>query len=311
MRRPLLVLGGIGVIACGVYLALIPGGCAVLSPIPYCNEYVAQLQELETALWKFFGPRVLAIVGFVRGHLSLFAGGYALLALYAFTGREHGYVLELFKPFIIAGAVLGVLCFGGLWVATACGCIHNPAGGDGLLVDGIGFLRTMAGLCKALLTLALGLTFWVVVPFYLVLLIIFILLFAPGIVWTLLYLTVRAPVIIWHYIHYLFVPHPAETAYKEGMAKDLPSPEIAAKVADAMYQYDFKDYSGLPPAWVSKNQIRRIEGFQKLVEAGDVFMDAVIKNLETKERLETAELLEGLWQKHLKKMRESQSKAKS
>lgn len=298
--------------ACGVYLTFTPGGCVLLSAIPYCNEYAAELHKIEPQFKHFYGPIWSGVDGFVREHLSMFAGGYALIALYLLTQtRYRNAGVEPLGFFFIGSVIFGVWCFGGLWASIACREIHNPGGGGALLIHDLGFVGWITGMCAALLTIALGLTLWVGVPLYLLFCLFFILFLLPGVVWAIPRFAVRAPFLLWHYLHYLFVPHPAETAYKEGVARGLPTPEIAAGVADAMYQYDFKDYGGLPPAWVSRNQMRRISEVQKLVEAGDVFMEAVIKNLEVKERLETAELLEELWQNHLKKMRKNHSREKS
>jgi hypothetical protein len=108
---------------------------------------------------------------------------------------------------------------------------------------------------------------------------------------------VRLPVLTYHYLHYLSVPHPAETAYRAGMAEHLPIPELARTVADAMYRYDLKDFDGLPPAWKSKNYKKRIEAFNDLLkaqagfleerstawlEAEDRFMEELIKHLRMK-----------------------------
>jgi hypothetical protein len=42
------------------------------------------------------------------------------------------------------------------------------------------------------------------------------------------FLVVKVPVMVLHYLHYLTVPHPAEEVYKNGMAKGVPLPELAA-----------------------------------------------------------------------------------
>jgi hypothetical protein len=58
---------------------------------------------------------------------------------------------------------------------------------------------------------------------------------------------VQLPFLTYHYLHYLTVPHPAESAYRAGMANDLPIPDLASSVADVMYRYDHLDYAALPP----------------------------------------------------------------
>jgi hypothetical protein len=92
-------------------------------------------------------------------------------------------------------------------------------------------------------------------------------------------------IIIWHYLHYLFVPHPAETAYRTGMAEHVPYPELARTVADAMYQYDLKDFERLPKRWKSKNWQKRIDAFRERLEAEDKFMEELIRNLRLKDQL--------------------------
>jgi hypothetical protein len=78
------------------------------------------------------------------------------------------------------------------------------------------------------------------------------------------------------------VAHPAETAYREGMANGIPMPELASTVADVMYQYDHLDYDALPKAWKSKNWTKRIDAFHDRLKAEDRFMEELIKNLRLK-----------------------------
>lgn len=90
----------------------------------------------------------------MREHLSMFAGGYALIALFLFARAKHFDGWELFKPFFIISMIFGVCFFGALWVAITCREIHNPGGGGGLLVPtyghSLGSLRTIIGICSAL-----------------------------------------------------------------------------------------------------------------------------------------------------------------
>jgi hypothetical protein len=81
------------------------------------------------------------------------------------------------------------------------------------------------------------------------------------------------------------VPHPAETAYKTGMAEHVPYPELARTVANAMYQYDLKDFERLPKRWKSKNWQKRIDAFRERLEAEDKFMEELIRNLQLKDQL--------------------------
>jgi hypothetical protein len=74
--------------------------------------------------------------------------------------------------------------------------------------------------------------------------------------YVILRLVVQLPFLTYHYLHYLTVPHPAESAYRAGMANDLPIPDLASSVADVMYRYDHLDYAALPRA-VVEDKIRR------------------------------------------------------
>jgi hypothetical protein len=96
---------------------------------------------------------------------------------------------------------------------------------------------------------------------------------------------VRLPFLIYHHLHYLTVPHPAETAYRAGIANDIPMEELASTVADVMYQYDHLDYDALPKAWKSKNWTKRIDAFHDRLKAEDRLMEELIKNLRLKSKL--------------------------
>jgi hypothetical protein len=141
--------------------------------------------------------------------------------------------------------------------------------------------------------LALLVATYIVPPLY----ILFVLFAIPSIVFVILRLLVQLPVITYHYLHYLTVPHPAETAYRAGVAEHLPISELARNVADAMYRYDLKDFDGLPPQWKLKNYKKRIEAFDNLLKAQagflrkhnaawqkeeERFMEEFIKNLRLK-----------------------------
>ncbi len=98
---------------------------------------------------------------------------------------------------------------------------------------------------------------------------------------------VKAPIIIWHSLHYLFVPHPAETAYNAGMARHVPLTRLAADVANAMYQYDMRDYDRLPSAWRSRNWQRRMEAFRHRIRAENDFMQELERNIRLREQSST------------------------
>ena len=148
---------------------------------------------------------------------------------------------------------------------------------------GIGswLISMVTGIIWPLLMIALMLAFWVGVPLYLL----FLLFVLPGVLYVIARLLVRLPVIIYHYLHYLSVPHPAETAYRAGIVNNLPMEELASVVADAMYMYDHGDLDALPPAWKSRNQKRRAEAFKDLVNAEGPLMEAIMANLEMKDKL--------------------------
>jgi hypothetical protein len=129
--------------------------------------------------------------------------------------------------------------------------------------------------------IALGLSVWIALPLYLLVL----LFFLPSILFVILRFLVRLPFLIYHHLHYLTVPHPAETAYRAGMANRIPIPELARTVADAMYQHDHLDYDALPKAWKSKNWTKRIDAFHDRLQAEDRFMEELIKNLRLKSQL--------------------------
>jgi hypothetical protein len=86
------------------------------------------------------------------------------------------------------------------------------------------------------------------------------------------FLVVKVPVMAWHYLHYLTVPHPAEEVYKNGMARGVPLPKLARDVARAMNIHDLNIYKRPPPAWKSQNEKKRIEEAEKLLHAGRAFM---------------------------------------
>jgi hypothetical protein len=92
---------------------------------------------------------------------------------------------------------------------------------------------------------------------------------------------------MWHYLHYLFVPHPAETAYNAGMARHVPLAQLAADVANAMYQYDMRDYDRLPSAWRSRNWQRRIEAFHRRIRAENDFMQELERNIRMRNQSST------------------------
>lgn len=253
--------------------------------IPYYEETAAHLRALFDELQpKFASARTSSYGIFVEQNIAAIGGIYALLALlwlsqpqYRDKGWEH----------------LGALCFGfmalvvwfivGSWLAITFREITRAHPGMLLFQREFGwwFITLFTGILWPLLMIALGLTLWIGVPIYFLVL----LFLLPSVLYVILQLLVRLPFLTYHYLHYLTVPHPAESAYRAGMANYLPIPELARSVADAMYRYDLKDFDALPKAWKSKNWTKRIDAFHDRLQAEDRFMEELIKNLRLKSQL--------------------------
>lgn len=176
-----------------------------------------------------------------------------------------------------------ILFFGGVWLFVVFHGIFQAEAH--LPVESRRWLVTVAsGIPALLLQIALLLTIYVGFP----LMALFLLLWLPGFCYLVLssavYYALWSPVLLWHYLHYLFVPHPAETAYRTGMARRVPLPQLAADVADAMYQYDLRDYDRLPRAWRSRNWQRRIEAFHRRIRAEDDFMQELERHIRLRDQ---------------------------
>lgn len=294
VRRTFFMLCGVGVVASGVYLIYTPSGCTLLSAVPYCDAYAAEIHKVKPVVAAFFAPMVRWVGDFVRGHLSVLGGGYGLLVLYLLTqARYRNQSGEVFGPFFIRSVIFGVWCFGVFWASIACREIHNP-GGDGILVPlhgapGLGFLRTMAGLCTAILTIALGVTVWVLVPLYFVFCALFLLFVGPGTVWALSVFTLRAPFLLWHYLHYVFVPHPMEGVIKkyEKMRLRRGVKIDRGALAEEMERARYDDREGIPPWWKSENWARRLKNvaaLRKRVKIETDVADAYTEDAEGRNR---------------------------
>lgn len=298
MHRPagwaILLLGA--AVACIGYLGftLYP---VSLSAIPYRDEFVPFLMEgwrEQRDLYTSIFESKLGV--FVRGHPMEMMYGYGLMGLFLLLSRayrdagwEHGLLVLWY------GSLIPILFFLGLLVAKwGIDLFHFFGGGESsvgfvnnLRTNFIGtVLKWLAGVVIGVPVMLFGLVVglvvraavYVVPPLY----ILFVLFAIPSIVFVILRLLVRLPVITYHYLHYLTVPHPAESAYRAGMANRIPIPELARTVADAMYQHDHLDYDALPKAWKSKNWKKRIDAFHDRLQAEDRFMDELIKNLRLK-----------------------------
>jgi hypothetical protein len=232
------------------------------------REVTDKLQEVfESAYTSSYGA-------FVRENIAAIGGVYALVALLLLLNpdyRNEGW--NNFGRGCLAFCVLVGWFVVGHWIAMSSKEIFDAHGGHHVspVLHGGDWLITLAtGLIHPLLMIALILTLWIGVPLYLL----FVLFILPSVLFVLLRLLVRLPFLIYHQLHYLTVPHPAETAYRAGMAANLPLAELASTVADAMCESDFKGYAALPKAWKSKNWTKRIDAFHARLEAQDRFMGA-------------------------------------
>jgi len=255
------------------------------------TSYGEQLRNTVQEWWKIFERFIDQHVPYdpkefdLRSAVKIFVSLYPFMAivLLLFPGYRRlpkkflAYVMEeregLLPLLIFFGAVLGLSSWA--WYAAE----HGNHPGTGLLV--------LLGLPAVIFWLALMMTSIVWVPILLLLLPAFLLpivLLPFKFASFLVVAGIKAPLIIWHYLHYLFVPHPAETAYNAGMARHVPLQELAADVANAMYQYDMRDYDRLPRAWRSRNWQRRIEAFRHRIRAENDFMQELERNIRLREQ---------------------------
>jgi hypothetical protein len=296
MSRRLLSLGGVIALLLAMWFGAVslPRIPQSLASIPYYAETVRTLQVIRHDMDHYLAFMFRILFGtpnygeLLSTDALLIFRGYAVFAA----------LLLLLPPYRnavrnnIAFAVLGVLVmllfvlwfFGGVWLWTMLNDIsmaeaHLPLQDRRLLVI------LASGIPTVLLGLALLATMYLGFP----LMALFLLLWLPGFCYLILssalYYALWSPVLLWHYLHYLLVPHPAETAYKTGMAEHVPYPELARTVANAMYQYDLKDFERLPKRWKSKNWQKRIDAFRERLEAEDKFMEELIRNLRLKDQL--------------------------
>lgn len=250
--------------------------------IPYYEETVRELRKFPDELQRQVDSARTTMLGaFLRQNIMAIGGVYAFIALWLLLNpryRDDGWTH------------LGALCFGFMafvvwflvaaWIGTAGSEMRYAHGGTFAVQHGDAswLIKIFTGLIHPLLMIAFGLSVWIGIPLYLL-----VLLFSlPSILYVILRLLMRLPVLTYHYLHYLTVPHPGESAYKAGMASALPIPELARTVADAMYRYELKDFDALPKAWKSKNWTKRIDAFHDRLKAEDRFMEELIKNLRLK-----------------------------
>jgi hypothetical protein len=270
---------------------------ASLSAIPYRDKLLPVIVEKWSEQRKLYTPFFESqFAAFVRSHPMEMMGWYGAMGLFLLLSREYRNAgWECCLLVLWYGIFIPILFFLGLIVAQwGINVFHFFGGGessvafvDNMRTNFIGTLlrwltAVVIGIPVMLFGFVVGLAVhaavYVVPPLY----ILFVLFALPSIAFVILRLLVRLPFLIYHHLHYLTVPHPAETAYRAGMANGIPMPELASTVADVMYQYDHLDYDALPKAWKSKNWTKRIDAFRDRLKPEDRFMEELIKNLRLK-----------------------------
>lgn len=99
-----------------------------------------------------------------------------------------------------------------------------------------------------------------------------ILFFLPG-----------AILMLWHYVHYLTVSHPAEKHIKPVIRKPELIPLPIKRIADALRRVNIKK---IPPAFVSENQRRRVEELEKLLAQERKLMEETIARERRRVRMQ-------------------------
>ncbi|MGH8656232.1 MAG: hypothetical protein ACREUI_03210 [Burkholderiales bacterium] len=191
--------------------------------------------------WRNAAKIAASLYPFFAFVLLLFPG-YRKVPKEMLTGDK-----EMFPFYLVVVGLLGLSAWT-LWEMNKTGLSIHPTGGNMLL-----WLLSLPALL-AVAFLILTSVLWV--PFVLFLL--------PALVFSVVslpfklayFLVIYGPIMAWRYLHYLFVPHPAERAYREGLQNDIPLSVIAANVGDILYEQAFEALRRRrhPPAWVSKNQ---------------------------------------------------------
>jgi hypothetical protein len=257
--------------------------------IPYYRETATELGTAGDKLQQQFeSARTTESGVYVEQNIAVLGGVYALFAFFLLLNPEyrnggwgHLWLLSMVLVIVIPCFVLGD------WIIVACRNIarahdipFSPSKPFSSILIGL-----VTGVTWPLMTIALGLVFWFAIWIGIPLYLLYLLVVIPSILYAVLLFVVRLPILTYHHLHYLTVPHPAETAYRAGVANDLPMEELASVVADAMYMYDHGDLDALPPAWKSRNQKKRADAFKDLVNAEGPLMEAIMANLEMKDKL--------------------------
>ena len=83
----------------------------------------------------------------------------------------------------------------------------------------------------------------------------------------------------YNFLHYLFVPHPAEAYIERAVRSQGVSLEDAQRAADAMYQPNMGDVFD---EWRAHNRKRRIEAMAEMLKKENEAMEGVIRNQKNK-----------------------------
>lgn len=139
--------------------------------------------------------------------------------------------------------------------------------------------RELSGLRPILISFYVGLYLVLPIGF------LFLVFLLPGAVWDMLRFVVGVPFLLWHYLHYLFMPHPMEEAI---IKHEKMKVKRGVKVDHAVFveemsraKYDPKK-DGVPVWWKSKNKARRLKDAMALRErvktekqVADVYIDDI------------------------------------
>ena len=199
----------------------------------------------------------------MQQNIAAIGGVYAFIALWLLLNpryRDEGW--DLLWELCIALLVLVCWFIVAFWIATAGSEMRHAHG------DASWLIKLFTGLIHPLFMIALGLSVWIGIPVYLL----GLLFGLPSIMYVIARLLVRLPVLTYHYLHYLTVPHPGETAYRAGMANDLPIPAQALR--KARLQKDIDEIKKPPepppeppkkpsPRARSEKQKRRAEAYKR------------------------------------------------
>ena len=270
---------------------------ASLSVIPYRDELVPFLMER----WREQRDVYASIFEskLVRGHPMEMMGGYGLIGLFLLLSRgyrdagwDHFLLVLWYGIFIPILFVLGlIVANGGIDIfhffsreSTSSNIARMHTDPGGWLVNWVG--GVVIGLPAMLIGMVSGIVLRVAVYVLPPLHMLFGLFVLPNILWTLARSIISAPFLLWRFLHYVFVPHPAEAAYKRGMAQHLPTTQVAQQVAEALS----RDLGNIPrrrypAAWVSRNREKRIKAFADKVTAGSEFMEEVKRNMRLRDEL--------------------------